>query len=541
MLDELVVRNLAVLTEARLEPGAGFTAITGETGTGKTLLVGALEILRGGELRADAIGAQGEEATIEARFVGLDGAERIVSRRRTRTGRTRSYVDGHMSSVDDMASHLDGLVDIVAQHDHLRIARSSEALRVLDHALDDAGRAVRSAYGDAWAHLASLREQQAALGGDHRALARERDFLAREAEEIAAAGFTDSEVDRLRADVDLLRNAQELLEVLGTAHTDLSVAEDHIGRALDAVRRAARLAARLEQLEAELSGTSIELAERRTELGAALEAITLDPAELARTEDRLAAFGDLRRRFGETASMIATHGRTAGERAEELEDLLGRAATIEGELRDAEGEVERLGGDLTEARRAAGAALASDAEGHLRELGFADPALTFAFEERPSPSASGTARAEIRFASDRTLSPGPLGRVASGGELSRIVLALRLAEGVGNASVTAFDEIDAGVGGATALALGARLADLAAASQVLCVTHLPQVAAFADTHFLVERVPGGARVRRVDGAARIAELTRMLSGIEGTEAGRSHAEELLRFASDRRHGDPPGP
>ncbi|UCG41288.1 MAG: hypothetical protein JSV07_03240, partial [Acidimicrobiia bacterium] len=249
MLDELIVRNLAVLAEARLEPGRGFTVITGETGTGKTLLVGALEILGGAEMRGDAVGAEGDEASVEARFVDADGTERIVSRRRTRTGRTRSYLDGHMAAADDLRTALDGLVDVVAQHDHLRVARPAEAIRVLDVALDDAGLGARAAYLSAWDRLAELRAQRAALGGDHRALARERDFLAREAGEIAAAAFTDAEVDALRSHVDLLRNGRELLEVLGAVHEDLTQAEEVTGRALDSLRRAARLAAALEDVE----------------------------------------------------------------------------------------------------------------------------------------------------------------------------------------------------------------------------------------------------------------------------------------------------
>lgn len=540
MLDELIVRNLAVLAEARLEPGRGFTVITGETGTGKTLLVGALEILGGAEMRGDAVGAEGDEASVEARFVDADGTERIVSRRRTRTGRTRSYLDGHMAAADDLRTALDGLVDVVAQHDHLRVARPAEAIRVLDVALDDAGLGARAAYLSAWDRLAELRAQRAALGGDHRALARERDFLAREAGEIAAAAFTDAEVDALRSHVDLLRNGRELLEVLGAVHEDLTQAEEVTGRALDSLRRAARLAAALEDVEVALAGTSVELAERRSEVLAAVDEISLDPDELEQTERRLATFGDLRRRFGETASVIADHGRSAATRAAELGELLERASTIDDDLTAAAAEVRVLGEHLTDARRAAGQRLAAEAEGHLKALGFTDPVLVFEFEARGEPGATGTDRVELRFASDRSLTPGPIGKVASGGELSRIVLALRLAQGVGSAPVTAFDEIDAGVGGATALALGERLAALAGSSQVLCVTHLPQVAAFGDTHFLVERVPGGARVRRVEGAARVAELTRMLSGIDDSDAGRSHAEELLRFAADRRHGEPAG-
>ncbi len=535
MLDELVVHNLAVLSEARLEPGTGFTVITGETGTGKTLLVGALDILRGADLRTDAIGAAGDEAIVEARFVH-GGEERILARRRTRSGRTRSYLDGAMASAQELEDTLDGLVDIVAQHDHLSVGRPAEAVRMLDAALGADGAGVIEAYEEAWADLVDLERQAAELGGDHRALARERDFLAREAEEIEAAAFTDDEVEILKARADLLRNGHQLLESLDGAHADLSEAEDRLGGALEAVRRAARLAPSFAPLAEALGTSTIELAERRSELSAALGAISLDPMELESTERRLAQFGDLRRKFGETASAIAEHGRKAGERAAALDVLLTRAGTLDEVRSRIAGNVAEAGVRLTAARREAAARLAASASDHLRELGFRDPVVEFGFEALAAPSPSGIDRPVLRFASDATVAPGPVGRVASGGELSRLVLALRLAGGVGSAPVTAFDEIDAGVGGATALALGEKLASLASATQVLCVTHLPQVAAFGETHFVVERVPGGVRVRRVEGASRLAELTRMLSGMEQSDAGRSHAEELLRFAEERRHG-----
>ena len=193
----------------------------------------------------------------------------------------------------------------------------------------------------------------------------------------------------------------------------------------------------------------------------------------------------------------------------------------------------RPGTALRIARSAAADAISETSVGHLKELGFSDPVVTIGVVEAPA-GPEGADKVEVLFASDSRLTPGPVGRVASGGELSRLVLSLRLASGAGSAQVIAFDEIDSGVGGATALAMGAKLASLAADRQVLCVTHLPQVAAYADTHLVVDRSGARAAVRAVVGEARLEELTRMLSGLPDSERGREHAQELRALAQQRR-------
>lgn len=258
--------------------------------------------------------------------------------------------------------------------------------------------------------------------------------------------------------------------------------------------------------------------------------LELDPAELASVEERLALLQRLGRKYGETLEEILEFGGRAAARAEELERLLERSSGLEEDISRSETELEEAGDLLREARRAAARRVADEALHHLGELGFNEPAL----ELRVDPSAPGPHGAdEVRllFASHSALHPAPAGQIASGGELSRLVLSLRLATGAGEAPVVAFDEVDAGLGGAAALALGRKLDALAGHRQVLCVTHLPQVAAFADAHFVVERRGNRAAVRRVEAEERLEELTRMLSGLPESERGRRHAEELLALAS----------
>jgi DNA repair protein RecN (Recombination protein N) len=251
---------------------------------------------------------------------------------------------------------------------------------------------------------------------------------------------------------------------------------------------------------------------------------------LAHVEDRLARLGDLRRKYGDTLDDILTFGEQAAGRAGELDDLLGRAEELETEERKALINVAGAGDALSAARHEAGARLAKAAEGHLRDLGFSAPVVRLDVQSA-DPSPSGADRVGLAFASDSALSPAPVARIASGGELSRLVLALRLAGGAGDATVVAFDEIDAGIGGTTALAMGKKLAALTTSRQVLCVTHLPQVAAFADTHFVVTRDGNRASVRPVEGEERVEELSRMLAGLPGSDKGREHAAELLTLAS----------
>ncbi len=534
MLDELAVRNLAVLEEARLQPGPGLTVVTGETGTGKTLLLGALGILTGDDFRPDRIGPFSDEATIEARFVEPNGEELIVARKLERGGRTRSYVNGSMAAAAELGERLSGSIEIVAQHDHLRVARPAEILRILDGLLDEPGRSAYEEYRALWSEWTLLARRAEHLGGDQRALERERDLHAHEAREIAAARFSDAEVDDLRASVSRLRHAQDLLELLGRAVALLEEAADSVGIALTATRRASELSDGLAALSSRVEGLSIELRDAAGETAGELAETALDPEELERVEQRLASFGDLRRRYGDTAAEINTYGERAAARAIELAETLSLAGHLEVERARLRLALDSVGAQVAGARRKAAEALRESTELHLRDLGFTMPLVDVAFEDLPEPTARGTVAATLLFASDSSLTPGPVSRVASGGELSRLVLALRLASGIGDVDVVAFDEIDAGVGGSTALRLGEKLAALASHHQVLCVTHLPQIAAFADTHYTIDRVAGSARARRVEGQARLAELTRMLSGIESTDSGLSHAEELVDYADRHR-------
>ncbi len=531
MLDELVVENLGLIETARLEPGDGLVVVTGETGTGKTMLLGALRLLMGAAARKDLIGPLRDEATVQARFV-LDDGEVLVARRLSRSGRSKAYLDGLMAPLKALEDRTSGAVELVAQHDHLRLTRSSEVREFLDAELDDAGRAALVEYRDAWQALEALRTRQSALGGDRRALERELEMVRFQAGEIRTAGFVPGDDTELDLAAQRMRNAHAIVEALDAAATALSDegAGSGVDDAVTALQRASRLDPTLEQVAAQAGDVASLLAELRTAIVAAADDVVAEPRELDAVEQRLALLAELRRKYGATLDEVLAFADEAATRADDLASLLADADSLVALVSAGEQRVVAAAGELTSARRQAGERLATIALEHLQELGFTDPVLLFDVEPVPA-GPHGADRCTLRFASDGQLEAGAVGRIASGGELSRLVLALRLAATAHDATVAAFDEIDAGVGGAVALALGRKLARLAAHRQVLCVTHLPQVAAQADTHYVVRREGNRAVVAQVTGDERVAELTRMLSGMPESERGRRHAAELLAAAS----------
>ena len=529
MLDELSVSNLGVIAATRLEPGPGMVVVTGETGAGKTMLLGALRLLMGASARSDSIGPDGDEALVEGRFL-IEGAELVVSRRIT-GGRSRAYLDGGMVSAQALADRLDGHIEIVGQHDRLSLVRPREARRLVDRRVTDQG--VIADYREAWDRLTELRLAQQRLGGDRRALERERDLVAYQTEEIDLAGFEHGEDVTLEQTSARLRHAERISELSASAHEGLDSARQAVGEAVTAIRQVAELDGSQRPFAEFVEGIDAELAEATSTAREAAETIERDPAALESVQQRSALLGELRRKYGADLGEVLAFRDEASARHSELTDLLEQAAGVDADLEAATVTIRNAGEALRAGRAAAALEIVEIAIEHLTELGFASPVLMIEVADA-EPGPDGADRVEILFASDERLKAGPVSRVASGGELSRLVLSLRLASGAGSAQVVAFDEIDAGVGGATALAMGAKLANLAQDRQVLCVTHLPQVAAYADQHFVVEREGVGALVRPVTGEARLEELSRMLSGLPDSERGKQHAEELRALARKTR-------
>ncbi len=528
MLSHLRVRNLGVLEDAELAPSGSFTVITGETGAGKTLLLGALRLLAGEKARPDAVGPFGDHAQADGSFVTESG-EVGISRIVPREGRSRAYLEGALVSAPTLEERVRPLVEIVGQHDQLRIRRPATLLQLVDRALDEEGTRAREAYHGAWEAYATARAAQEDLGGDLMALERELDLVAHQAKEIEMAGLQPDEDEMAEALASRLRNAEAIRAELTQALDYSAQMSDLAGEVVSSLRKVADLDPALEEGRAMAEAVSEEISELTRLLRDRADEAQLDPEGLAAAEERLTLLGDLKRKYGRTIVEVIEFGSAAADRARSLSGLLERASTIEAEVAAARARVEQGAGALREKRAAAAEMIERDAAGHLAGLGMPGSSIHLTLEE-VEPGSSGADRVGVLFSSDDRLAAGRIEDVASGGELSRLVLALRLATNDDDIGTLVFDEVDAGVGGATALALGRKLADLARSTQVLCVTHLPQVAAHADTHYAVRRTGATAEVIRVDGQERLDELSRMLAGLPESAGGREAAAELLAIA-----------
>ena len=329
----------------------------------------------------------------------------------------------------------------------------------------------------------------------------------------------------------MLRSAAGIREDLNRALALLGDDEtgDRLGEALRLLKRSSEIDDGLTDAVESLHAAVAGIADAAGVIALRMADEDLDPTDLDGVEARLSELNQLKRKYGDTIDDVMQFATEVDQRLDHLDDLLARSETIHERLAAALAHVEQEGAELRNVRRAMASTLAAGAREHLLDLGFSDPLIGIRVDEA-TPSAHGADTVTIEFASDAGLPPAPISKIASGGELSRLVLSLTLAAGAGDASVVAFDEIDAGIGGNTALAMGRKLSQLAEDRQVLCVTHLPQVAAFAGTHYTVERVGSAATLTKVEGAERVAELTRMLSGLPESEKGREHAEELLALA-----------
>ena len=533
MLLELHVRDLGVIDDLVLVLAPGMTALTGETGAGKTLVVEAIELLVGARADPVLVRPGTEEARVEGRFVAGD-EERVLARAVPRSGRSRAYVDGHLATVAELAEHGRRLVDLHGQHAH----QSLLAPRVQRDALDRFGAVDLEPLARARARRADVDAALAALGGDARARAREIDLLRFQVGELDAAHLDDPDEDeRLEELEDLLAGAESHREAGAAAYEALLAeggAGDGVGRAVAACAGHGPLA----DVERRLRAVAAEVADAAADLRAAVEAIPVDPERLEEVRARRRLLGELRRKYGERLSDVLAYASEARSRLSELEGHDQRVAALEAERAQADAAVGEAASAVARARRSAAPALAAAVEGNLRSLamprarfevavGDDDPGddVTFLLGANPGETAL------------------PLAKVASGGELARTCLATRLVladRGVRATPAEApptlvFDEVDAGVGGEAALAVGRALAELAAEHQVLVVTHLPQVAAFADHQVAVTKEERGgrtvARAGALDGRERVVELSRMLSGQPASSTAHGHAEELLATAS----------
>jgi DNA repair protein RecN (Recombination protein N) len=529
VLTDLHVRDLGVIEDLTLRFGPGMTVLTGETGAGKTLVVEALQLVLGGRANAGMVRAGAAEALVEARFVvgeGEDGREVILTRTVPAEGRSRAWVDGRMAPLGVLGEVAAELVEIHGQHEHRALVTPAAQRHVLDaFAGTDLSRvrAVRS-------QLHALDEALAGLGGDAQQRAREADVLRYQVEEIAAAHLEDPDEEAsLRLEADRLADAAAYREAALAALELVDPAGE--GGALDLLGRAGSVLAGREAFadpQARLAAAAVELSDLARTLRDEVEDWEDDPERLAEVQERRRRLAELRRKYGDDLAAVIAYGREGATRLAALEDAEGEAARLQAERDLRAAELAEAEGAVREVRARAAGAFADQVGTRLGALAMAGARL----EVRVAPGGAGEP-VELALGANVGEAVQPLARAASGGELARAMLAIRLV-GLGGPTTMVFDEVDAGVGGAAALALGEALHEVGRDRQVLVVTHLAQVASLADAQIsVVKRTARGRTATSatvVTGEDRVTELSRMLSGHPDSDAARAHARELLGAA-----------
>ena len=565
MLAELVVADLGVIHHASVILGDGMTAITGETGAGKTLIVEAIELLLGARSDPTLVRSGADEARVDGRFIVGDG-EVVLSRVVPRAGRARAYVDGRPVPVGVLAERASSLIDLHGQHAHQTLLAPVSQR----DAIDAYGGIEDSDLREARAKRRTLLKDRSALGGDERARAREIDLLSFQLAELRAAGLSDpAEDEKLADEEELLTGAQAHREALSAA-TEALAGDDGVLTLLGSVRQLLGGKTPFASEADRIRNTASELDDVASELRLHLARLDDDPSRLGELRERRHLLRQLRRKYGESIGAMLAFQVETQERLDELLLHDERAATIDDELRLVATAERRARDRIAKLRREAAEPFAVSVREHLGRLALGNARFRVAVVDDDGAGAVAGVDAEeavdskvvFEFSANPGSDLAPLAKVASGGELARVMLALQLAlisRGTGSSgtrsagsassplSALVFDEVDAGIGGETALSVGDALAELGSSRQVLVVTHLAQVAASADAQVHVRKTveaggDGGPMTRttvsRLNEGDRVGEVARMLAGDPASPAALRHAEVLLASRRSVRGAEP---
>lgn len=539
MIDEIRVENLALIREASLVPCSGLTVLTGETGAGKTALLSALKLLMGE--RADASSVREGEAglVVEGRFFkGADDPEGFgVVRSVSADGRSRVKIDGSISSVRELATRVGSMIDLCGQHEHQSLLDSANHVRMVDSwaadtiapILDDYRAKLHVARAAA-AELARVTEASRSKG----ALLDEARFTV---ERISEVDPRLGEYEELEESLPRAEHAEALASAANDAQSLLSeenAALDSLNGAIAELQRMAGVDKKLSEFADSLAEASILIEDAAADLRRYRDSVDFDPEELARQQDRFAQLKGLLRQYGPTMDDVFARLESSKELLSLVDDAEERVKRARLELDAAESDLVRAARALMKARSVAGPRFCREVVRQMARLEMGGAEVLWDERELPRErwTDSGPSICELLYRSGSGLTPRPLKRIASGGELSRVLLAAKVVMGsADHAGTLVFDEVDAGVGGATARSLATVLADLAKTHQVIVVTHLAQVAVVADAHYVVRKADTGSGIPEtslvpVEGDERVAEIARMLSGDSSPES-LAHARAML--------------
>jgi DNA repair protein RecN (Recombination protein N) len=558
MLNRLRIKNLALVADLTLELQPGYNAITGETGAGKSILIGALTLVLGERADRTLIRAGADGCTVEAVFDisgmrapvapfleehGLEpceGGELVLKRTFTAAGANRQFVNGSTTTLDKLATLGDWLVDIHGPHDHQSLLHPARQLAILD--AFGGLQADREAFAERVRQRTLIEREKADLIVDERTYAQQLDLLRFQAREISDARLQPGEDEAVEAEhrrsanaARLLQLSQAALDLLAESETAVLTEAGVIGRTLAELQRIDAGAGNLVTLHEQATASLREL---QSELSRYADRVDVDPARLAELEERMNLLQSLKRKYGSTLADVMTFGEEAKRKLQALESRDAELARLNTELAKLDVEVARSGGQLTAKRKKVIPRLSKAASSQLADLGFKQSRLAVQltsvsaeeFAEHTARGTSGFDTIEFQFAPNPGEPARALRAIASSGELARVMLALKtVLAAEDEVPVLVFDEVDANVGGETAVAVGQKMRQIAGKRQVLCITHLPQVAASADAHFVVSKEVRDGRtlseISLLDHQSRVAELARMLGG-QG-DAARKHAEAML--------------
>lgn len=551
MLLDLQIRDFALIEELHLTFEKGLHVLSGETGAGKSIVIDAVAFVLGGRASVDMIRSGAQSARVEAVFdiagrarlqslldeKGLkgDGGLLILRREFSSEGRSRCRVNDVLVTVGVLAEIGEQLVDIHGQHEHQSILKEERQRALLDAYGGEEGIRLVEAFGQVWEERSQTLRAISELQADQGARLQRQDMLAFQVQEIQEAAPKSGEDEALQQERDILAQAERLLAWVQAAHAGTGGeqgAVDALGTALAALQEAAQVDPRLKEPLELIEGAQAMAQEAAHALVRYAESVEADPQRLAVLEERLALLDRLKRKYGGTLAAVLEHLRAAQEELAASEDCEGRLEELQKRLDELNGVLQDLGSKITQMRKRSADRLGERVAAQLAEL--AMPAARFQVEMEPMPEGNrfGFERIRFVFSANEGEPPRPLARIASGGEMSRVMLALKslLAE-ADDIPLLIFDEVDSGIGGATAKAVAERLAALARGRQVVSVTHLAQIAAAADVHLQVRKGAADGRtqiaVERLGGEQRVAELARML---DGTQAATTlmRAREMLQ-------------
>lgn len=549
MLTDLFIKNFAIIENLHVKFYAGFNVLTGETGAGKSIIIDAVNLLLGGRARGEVIRTGFDEAVVEAVFdltgesavrsrvteQGLgDGDELLVRRIVSRSGKNRIFINGSPTPLSQLRELTGSLVNIYGQHEHQSLQRTETHLALLDRfaghepLLED--------YRSGYRKLLDISDQLRKLDLAERDRQQRLDMLRFQQKEISSAALVAGEEEELEQERALLQNAERLAEATnggyqllygesGAACEKLNQVADDLEQLRDVDQILAGLAEALRSAQYSLEDVATQLRDYSGKL-------SFEPNRQQVVEDRLALLKTLQRKYAPTVTELISYLETIEQELALLDDVEGTRSELEQQRQQVEIQVRKLGEELTQQREKAARQLGKTVEQELADL--AMPRACFETRLMPlsEPSVDGLEQGEFYLSANPGEQPQPLARIASGGELSRIMLALKRSSPEGDGVHTLiFDEVDAGIGGEAATAVGEKIGRLAKEMQVLCVTHLPQVAAFADQHFLVAKEEKAGRTSTslvsLQGDVRVHEMARMLGGAQITERTLDHARELL--------------